>query len=114
MNMAVNTGKAVKGIPWEDGAVSNGRWAGIPLRDVLLYAGVKLDPSSPNAHVQFANLDKCQDDDYYGGSIPLDKALDEDGDVLLATDVRTINMQGCSVMKFFFTLLDERYRIESG
>ncbi len=83
--MAANTGKPVKGIPWEDGAITNGRWAGVPLRDVLLHVGAKLDVA---AHVCFSCTDRCQDDDYYGGSIPLDKALDEDGDVLLAYEVR--------------------------
>lgn len=47
--------KAVKGLGWSCGAVSNSEWTGVRLRDVLQHAGV--DVSNPEAagieHVQF-------------------------------------------------------------
>jgi len=76
------------GLQWGVGAMSNATWEGVKLADVLADAG--LDPSvraaSPGSggdgdgemHVQFSGLEA------YGASIPLCKALDPHGDVLLA------------------------------
>lgn len=78
--------KPVRGILWDDGVICNARWGGVRLRDVLLHTKVDLASA---AHVQFAShVTPCEDDTYYGSSIPLDKAMDEDGDVLLAFKVR--------------------------
>ena len=82
----MNVVKPVRGILWDDGVICNARWGGVRLRDVLLDAGVD---STGNAHVQFAShVTLCEDDTYYGASIPLEKAMDEHGDVLLAFQVR--------------------------
>lgn len=47
--------KAVKGLGWSCGAVSNSEWTGVRLRDVLQHAGV--DVNNPEGtgieHVQF-------------------------------------------------------------
>jgi sulfite oxidase len=86
--------KEVQGIDWHDGALMNCIWEGPRLRDILLRAGVKYDkaekPSDPKEyHVQFANhSQKTPEEDWYGGSIPLDRALIEDKDVILAVKVR--------------------------
>ncbi|KAH8117832.1 molybdopterin binding oxidoreductase [Phellopilus nigrolimitatus] len=78
--------KPVKGITWDNGVIANCRWSGVRLRDVLLRAGV--DETMQDGHVWFAShVSVCQDDPYYGGSIPLRKALDPEGDVLLALDM---------------------------
>ena len=78
--------KKVNGILWDDGVVCNAKWGGTRLRDVLLDA--KLDFANME-HVQFAShVTPCEDDTYYGASIPLQKAMDEQGDVLLAWEVR--------------------------
>ena len=61
--------------PWGAGAIGNARWAGVPLREVLLEARV----GEGARHVAFAGLDEVEGDDgrfNYGGSIPLQKALD--------------------------------------
>jgi sulfite oxidase len=86
--------KQVNGVPWRDGVIANCKWAGVPLRDVLLEAGIQ----QPNAtigereaqlHVCFSSYATlCEDDKYYGASIPLERALDEDADVLIAYEVR--------------------------
>lgn len=31
--------KSVKGLDWDIGAIGNAQWAGVKLRDVLLFAG---------------------------------------------------------------------------
>jgi sulfite oxidase len=84
----------VQGIDWLDGALMNCIWKGPRLRDILLRAGVKYDKTEKSSdskayHVQFAShSQKTLEEDWYGGSIPLDRALAEDKDVILAVKVR--------------------------
>lgn len=87
--MTEKTGRNVNGIKWSEGIIANVRWTGAPLRDILLHAGVPDDRASwEGLHVCFAsNIEPCQDDRWYGSSIPLEKAMSEDGDVLLAYEV---------------------------
>lgn len=86
--------KKVKGIIWDNGVIANCRWRGVRLRDVLTHAGVET-LSQEGKHVCFAShATPCQDDSYYGGSIPLSRALDPDADVLLALDVRIFHPSG--------------------
>ena len=83
----MNTVKPVRGILWDDGVICNSRWGGVRLRDVLMSCNLDLVTA---AHVQFAShVTPCEDDTYYGSSIPLEKAMDQDGDVLLAFEVRS-------------------------
>lgn len=78
--------KPVNGILWQDGVIANVKWTGVRLSDVLKYAGIQSDGA---AHVCFAShATLCEDDHYYGASIPLVKAIAPDGDVLLALEVR--------------------------
>ena len=84
--------KEVDGIDWGDGAVMNCQWKGVRLRDVLMKAGVsddvKTNGEGKEIHVTFACFQtKCQDDDWFGASIPLQRAMRTDGDVLLAFEV---------------------------
>lgn len=80
--------KDVEGILWGDGAIANARWTGVALRDVLVRAGLFKDFDTAGIHVCFASYaEVCENDDWYGSSIPLDKAMDPDGDVLLAFEV---------------------------
>ncbi|KAH6847573.1 Oxidoreductase, molybdopterin-binding domain-containing protein [Chaetomium sp. MPI-CAGE-AT-0009] len=94
-DMTRHAGKT-NGLQWGVGAISNAEWEGVRLSDILADAGLNvLDATSPtrksnqnpttddkvdaNAlHVQFTGLEA------YGASIPLAKALDPRGDVLLA------------------------------
>jgi len=83
--------KEVDGIDWGDGAVMNCQWRGPRLRDVLERAGVKVPPKT-KAHVAFACFQtQCQEDSWYGGSIELDRAMKESGDVILALEVCRAN-----------------------
>jgi sulfite oxidase len=81
--------KEVNGIDWFDGAVMNCRWRGPRLRDVLLASGIELPREKwKDAHVAFACFQTpCQDDEWYGGSIELERALQEDADVILALEM---------------------------
>ena len=82
--------KEVDGIDWGDGAVMNCRWTGPKLKDVLNEAEVNL-VGSRNGHVAFACYKtQVQDDDWYGGSIELKRALSDDADVLLALEVQRL------------------------
>ena len=67
-------------------------WKGVRLRHVLMKAGVsdegKTNGERKEMHVAFdCYQTKCQDDDWFGASIPLQRAMREDGDVLLALEV---------------------------
>lgn len=83
--------KEVAGVDWFDGALMNCVFEGPLLCDVLLAAGVgenePLQEGVRPEHVQFACFGKTQEDDFYGGSIPFDRALDPAMDVILALKV---------------------------
>ena len=71
--------RPTNGLPWEVGAIGNAEWSGPRLRDVLADAGMPVDDPPENAkHAQFVGSES------YGASIPLPKAIDPRGDVLLA------------------------------
>ena len=85
--------KQVRGVGWEGGAISTGVFGGARLRDVLLFAGV--NEEDHHLHVSFEGADDCIESkdggfliEKYGSSIPLFKAMNPYGDVLLAYDVR--------------------------
>ncbi|KAJ6256684.1 hypothetical protein Dda_8550 [Drechslerella dactyloides] len=76
--------KEVWGIDWRNGAVMNAEWSGVLLSDVLKLAAPTIKDGGP-AHVAFSCYQTAtQDDGYYGGSIPLSRALDADMEILLA------------------------------
>ena len=76
--------KPVKGLQWQSGAISNAVWRGVRLRDILSAAGYTLpEPSAATfpAGVKHVHFDGQEG---YGASIPVEKALDPRGDVLIA------------------------------
>lgn len=79
--------KNVKGLNWGIGAIGNATWAGAKLRDVLQAAGFDPKVVKWARHVQFEGLDKDVAGTTYGASIPINKAVSEDGDVLLAYEM---------------------------
>jgi sulfite oxidase len=78
--------KEVCGIDWFDGAVMNCKWTGPLLKDVLEKAGVKVEKEKwSDAHVAFSCFQTpTQDDEYYGASIPLSRAMDANSSILVA------------------------------
>ncbi|KAA1467670.1 sulfite oxidase [Dentipellis sp. KUC8613] len=88
--MSHKKGRDTEGIPWGEGVISNLRWTGVRMCDVLLAAGLTQDvQQSPDGmHVCFcSHVAPCEDAAFFGGSIPLAKALDRDGDVLIAYEM---------------------------
>ncbi|XP_046386622.1 sulfite oxidase [Ischnura elegans] len=76
--------KPVKGLAWGQCAIGNAEWSGPRLYDVLRDAGLK--EGQPGVqHVQFEGLDTDPTNVPYGASIPIEKAMDPNGDVILAT-----------------------------
>eukprot|EP00099_Drosophila_melanogaster_P017363 NP_573331.1 uncharacterized protein Dmel_CG7280 [Drosophila melanogaster] len=76
--------KAVKGLSWGAGAVGNAKWSGARLCDILREQGVQPDETK---HVIFEGADLDPTSHPYGASIPLAKALDPRGDVILAYEM---------------------------
>lgn len=82
----MNTYKKIYGAKAGLTAISNATWGGVLLRDVLLDAGVSdKDPSIK--HVQFEGSDVDVSGEAYGTSIPIEKAMNYFGDVLLAYEM---------------------------
>ncbi|KAH7079472.1 sulfite oxidase-like protein [Paraphoma chrysanthemicola] len=81
--------KEVHGIDWFDGAVMNCKWTGPLLSDVLQKAKLRVDDAKrKDAHVAFACYQTAvQDDNFYGASIPLSRAMDPENSILLALDM---------------------------
>lgn len=81
--------KEVQGLDWFAGAVMNCEWQGPKLSDVLSRAGLALsEDDARSAHVAFAcKAMLCQDDDWYGASLPLSRAMREEADIILALEM---------------------------
>ncbi|PNY22355.1 Sulfite oxidase [Tolypocladium capitatum] len=81
-HMSEGSGRSTNGLQWAAGAISNASWEGVLLADVLADAGFEmaeaLSGESETRHVHFAGMEA------YGASIPIKKAVDPQGDVLLA------------------------------
>ncbi|KJZ75389.1 hypothetical protein HIM_05315 [Hirsutella minnesotensis 3608] len=81
-HMGQGSGRPANGLQWTAGAISNATWEGVLLADVLADAGFDIAQGltglSDVKHVHF------QGSEAYGSSIPLKKAIDPQGDVLLA------------------------------
>lgn len=74
--------RSTNGLQWNVGGISNAEWTGVRLRDVLTDAGFPIDDTPDEVqHAQFMGAEA------YGASIPIDKALDKRGDVLLAYEM---------------------------
>ncbi|KAJ2972575.1 hypothetical protein NQ176_g7079 [Zarea fungicola] len=81
-HMSDGSGRTTNGLPWTAGAISNASWEGVLLSDVLKDAGFENDKAMAGStevkHVHFNGMEA------YGASIPIRKAVDPQGDVLLA------------------------------
>jgi DMSO/TMAO reductase YedYZ molybdopterin-dependent catalytic subunit len=66
----------IPGVPWERGAVGQAIWTGIPLRDILLPAGIH--PNARHIHIYAADRPPHHKTPTYTRSIPLERALQPD------------------------------------
>ncbi|KAL9060971.1 MAG: hypothetical protein Q9162_000415 [Coniocarpon cinnabarinum] len=74
--------RQTQGLAWGVGAIGNAEWTGVRLRDVLKDAGLAIDELPDDVkHAQFSGSEA------YGASIPIEKAVDKRGDVLLAYEM---------------------------
>lgn len=75
--------KPATGLQWEAGAISNAEWTGVRLIDVLKDAGFPINDWNfeETKHVHFIGSEA------YSGSIPIAKAVDPHGDVMLAYEM---------------------------
>ncbi|KAG7169115.1 sulfite oxidase-like, partial [Homarus americanus] len=78
--------KPVKGLSWGQAAIGNATWSGARLCDVLKDMGIE-DGKTDALHVQFEGLDTDPANMPYGSSIPIEKALNPHGDVILAYEM---------------------------
>jgi len=79
--------KAAKGLSWTGGAIGNAEYTGVLLRDVIRYFGMLYIPKNLQ-HVHFEGADRDpRSHVHYEASIPLKKAMDPTGDVLLAFEM---------------------------
>mmetsp|Transcript_52938 Transcript_52938/g.63742 ORF Transcript_52938/g.63742 Transcript_52938/m.63742 type:complete len:688 (-) Transcript_52938:290-2353(-) len=79
---------------WVVGAMSNAKWGGARMRDVLEYCGLDVDAMALGTktpkditHLEFEGYDADETGYTYGISIPIDKAVDGLGDVLCAYEM---------------------------
>lgn len=80
---------------WVIGAMSTAKWGGVRLRDVLEECGLEVDaialgtklPPGGIKHVQAEGYDGDETGYTYGGSFPIEKAVDGLGEVLLAYEM---------------------------
>ncbi len=74
--------RSTSGLQWNVGGISNAEWTGVRLRELLADAGFPVDDVPREVqHAQFMGVEA------YGASIPIDKAIDKRGDVLLAYEM---------------------------
>ena len=79
--------KSLKGLDWRGGAIGNGEWAGARLVDVLAAAGFEEEKSPSARHVVMEGLDVDPAMEHFAASIPIEKAADPRGDVILAYEL---------------------------
>ncbi|PAV64919.1 hypothetical protein WR25_10554 [Diploscapter pachys] len=71
----MNAYKKVQGLMWKETAISNAKWTGVRLRDLLIHSGV--DPNDKqikHVHLEGADKDPTGGQNY-GASIPFEKAM---------------------------------------
>jgi sulfite oxidase len=80
-----NNFKRTSGTPWGQGAISTAKWGGVRLKDALQLAGlddpVEAQENHGMNHVRFEALDGMT------ASIPIEKAVNPYGDVILAYEM---------------------------
>lgn len=79
--------KPIKGLNWGAAAIGTATWSGALLTDVLKHAGFDGSKADAVNHVQFEGYDLDPSGSPYGASIPKEKALDPNEDVILAYEM---------------------------
>ncbi|XP_044757675.1 sulfite oxidase, mitochondrial-like isoform X2 [Coccinella septempunctata] len=79
--------KPKKGLRWSLVATGNSIWSGAKLSDILAKAGLTEKDETTYNHVQFDGMDTDFRGDFFSMSIPLWKAVDKRGDVIIAYEM---------------------------
>lgn len=79
-------GQEAQGTQWERGAIGNGEWTGVPLRDVLERAGISGDAVS----VLMVGLDEASPEDGFRREMTIDKAMHPDTILAYALNGETL------------------------
>ena len=79
--------KNLKGLDWRGGAIANCEWSGARLVDVLAAAGFDEEKTGSARHVIFEGMDVDPAMEHFSASIPIEKAADPRGDVILAYEM---------------------------
>lgn len=88
----LNLVRKSKGFTWGAGAISCAYWKGVPLRDLLLVAGVEVNfAPSQRRYVNFAGSEDLTDG-RYETSIPLEYAIDPANDVIVAYEMNDVKL----------------------
>lgn len=79
----LNKLEKTSGTPWGIGAISTAEWKGVLLKDLLNHLGFTTEKINKNKvkHIHFEGIDGVR------SSIPLEKVISNDGDVLLAFEM---------------------------
>ena len=75
--------RPVNGLQWGHAAIGNAKWTGARLRDVLLNH-IPKEKLAQAKHVHFEGADTDAFNEPYAASIPIETALSEEADVILA------------------------------
>lgn len=79
---SLNKYKKTNGTPWDIGAISTAKWKGVSLRNLIKISGIDRKELLDNySHIHFESYDNVKI------SIPIEKGLNEFGDVILAYEM---------------------------
>jgi sulfite oxidase len=74
---------ATKGLPWNVGAIANGLWSGVLMKDILTQMGYNKS-NAKGKHLIATGMDKDMQGSFYSVSIPLEVVFSDDTDVIIA------------------------------
>ncbi|ORY85415.1 Oxidoreductase, molybdopterin-binding domain-containing protein, partial [Leucosporidium creatinivorum] len=83
----MNEEQKVEGLCWDRSALANAQWGGALLRNVLVDWGVSPEGPFEGLHCHFEADQACDDDSFFGASIPLSLAMDTAVPALLAYEM---------------------------
>ena len=88
----MNEIRPVSGIQWNDGVISNCKYSGVSVRDILQDIGIVEERDIIDWHISFSSIfTKCEEsNDHFESSVPISKALH--GNVILALKLNDDNL----------------------
>lgn len=81
--------KKIQGLSWGPAAISTATWTGVLLKDVIEFYKLT-DPRNLGftlRHIHFIGSDSADGVTYYSASVPVEKVMNDGGDVLLAFEM---------------------------